>query len=1074
MKINPFYILFTFTIGCLITKNTAQAQVKEYEDPEIISINKLPAHATAVSYGDINRAIDGDRKASYRYKSLNGKWKFSWAPVVEKVPMDFEKPGYDDSGWDEIDVPGNWELQGYGTAIYTNITYPFVPVDPPHVPENDNPTGCYRMSFDVPDSWENMSITLHFGGVSSAMYIWLNGKFLGYSQGSRLPAEFDITEFVKDGPNALAVKVLRWSDGSYLEDQDHWRLSGIHRDVYITASPQVHISDFFVQTDLDHHYKNALLKVRPKLNYTIDSKPLGWRIKMQLYDDQGNPVFNEPVQKDAMNLVNIMNKQRGHISFGFFEEKVVNPKLWSAEFPNLYTLVLSLEDVSGSLVEARSCRIGFRKIEIQEGQLLINGRSVKLYGSNRHDHDQYTGKTISRESMIADAVLMKQFNFNAVRTSHYPNNPEWYEICDEYGIYVIDEANIETHGLYSRLSNNPRWHNSFVDRAVRMVERDKNHPSIIFWSLGNESGSGPNHAAMAGWIKAYDPTRYIHYEGAQGEVDNHKTVPLTPDPDYVDMISRMYNPLSEMVQLSNWDIETRPVLYCEYAHAMGNSVGDLESFWDAIHEHKRFIGGFIWDWVDQGLVKRTDDGTEYWAYGGDFGDSLINDSNFCLNGVINPDRTPKPAIWQCKKVFQRIEFSPIDLANGIIKVLNRHHFTDLADFELRWELMYDGNIKQSGIVNPVSVMPGHSGIIHIPFIMPEKPDKIHEIILKVGYHLKEDNVFAESGHEIAWEQFIIPKNIFPVPTADHTRMSSITVSENQQNITVAGKDFSAVFGTHSGFLESYKLAGKEILENPLKANFWRPPTDNDIRGARIYDRNGIWKEAASNMEVGSVIVLKIEKSAVRISMDMNMKKAQSKLRIIYTVYGNGEIMVENQFTPNEHLPIIPRYGMEMAISKKFDYMEWYGRGPEESYWDRKSGMPIGLYQASVKDDFFHYIQPQESNNKTDVRWMAFHDGMKTGILISGKELLSMSAWPYTSDDLEEATHTIDLEKRDFITVNIDHRQMGVGGDDAWSINAIPHEPFRVKPGYHQYTYRIIPFKKGLPKALDALKVESGI
>jgi beta-galactosidase len=622
-----FYIVFI--PGML----NGQTYHKDWENPGISGINRLPASATSISFESVEKSLAYDLKTSSRYQSLNGQWKFNWVPVPAEAPDDFYRMDYKVSSWNEITVPANWELNGYGTPIYTNITYPFVPVDPPNVPDDDNPVGCYVREFDLPDSWKDMKVTLHFGGVSSAFYVWLNGEFIGYSEDSMLPAEFDITDAVKNRNNRLAVKVYRWSDGSYLEDQDHWRLSGIQREVYLSAAPEIHIKDIFVQTDLDNEFQDAVLKIRPKMLYMDAEKAASWRIGMNLYGEGNTPVFEKDVEKSVERLINIAYPQTGHIPFGFFEEKISRPAKWSAEDPNLYTLVLWLKDEKGNIREARSVRVGFRELEIKTGELFVNGSAVKLMGANRHDHDPVTGKVVSRELMLQDMLLMKKFNFNAVRASHYPNDPYWLDLCDEYGLYVIDEANLETHGVNSMLSNDPGWYEAFLSRAIRMVERDKNHPSIIMWSLGNESGSGPNHAAMAGWIKAYDPTRFIHYEGAQTNINGNPMNPPLPDPPYVDVISRMYWTIDDMVKLATADNDNRPVMWCEYAHAMGNSVGDLEAFWDAIRSHKRLLGAFIWDWVDQGIVQQTAEGRKFWAYGGDFGDTLINDGNFCINGI---------------------------------------------------------------------------------------------------------------------------------------------------------------------------------------------------------------------------------------------------------------------------------------------------------------------------------------------------------------------------------------------------------------------------------------------------------
>jgi len=598
------------------------AGVPDWENPEMIGQNKEPAHCTLMPYPDVAAALTGNREASPFCKSLNGEWKFNWVPKPADRPRDFYKLNYDVSSWKEITVPANWQLQGYDIPIYLNTRYPFSPEkpNPPYIPHDNNPVGSYRTEFTIPAGWQGRQVFIHFDGVKSAFYLWLNGERVGYSQGSMTPAEFNITKYLRDGKNILAAEVYRWSDGSYLEDQDMWRLSGIYRSVYLFSTPAVHICDFFVRTELDEQYKDATIMIRPKLLNFTNEQLAGWVVQAQLYDSDNQPVFSIPLKE---RVSTIMRKwyasQRSSVKFGLLQGKVTNPQKWSAEQPNLYTLVLSLKDAEGNTIEAESCKVGFRKVELKDGQLLINGESVLLCGVNRHEHDPDHGRAIPLSRMIQDIKLLKQNNINAVRTSHYPNDPRWYDLCDRYGIYLIDETNLETHGLQGLLANNPTWHAAFVERAIRMVERDKNHPSVIFWSLGNESGCGPNHAAMAGWIHDYDPTRPVHYEGAQGK---------PTDAAYIDVLSRMYPKTQYIVDLATKEIDNRPVVMCEYAHAMGNSVGNLKEYWDAIRSTKRLIGGFIWDWVDQALRKKTTGGREFWAYGGDYGD-IPNDDRLC-------------------------------------------------------------------------------------------------------------------------------------------------------------------------------------------------------------------------------------------------------------------------------------------------------------------------------------------------------------------------------------------------------------------------------------------------------------
>ncbi|MEM7371266.1 MAG: glycoside hydrolase family 2 TIM barrel-domain containing protein [Bacteroidota bacterium] len=1028
------------------------AQPNDWENPMVFERNKLPAHATMYSYPDAAAAQSMDRSQTSRIMSLNGNWKFAWAAVPEKTPQGFFKEDFSAKDWATIPVPGHWELHGYGTAIYTNITYPFNPVDPPNVPDFDNPTGCYRHDFSIPDSWEDMKITIFFGGVSSAFYLWINGQEVGYSQDSRLPAEFDITPYLKQGQNTLAVRAYRWSDGVYLEDQDHWRLSGIHREVYLHAEPKVRISDFYVRTDLDDRYMDADLVIKPEVEVYGDEKVDNWQIKGQLFDANGQAVLENEMSVNLGRILKERYPQRANVPFAKMAAKITNPAKWSAEFPNLYTLVLSLVDQDGKLHEAKSCRVGFREVEFIDGALHINGKEVLLYGANRHDHDPLTGKVVTEESMLRDAALMKQFNFNAVRTSHYPNNPRWYEICDEYGLYVIDEANIETHGQGGKLTNDPSWYGAFVARGLRMVERDKNHPSIIFWSLGNESGEGPNHAAMASWMKSYDPTRPIHYEGAQGDPRD----PTVPDPFYVDMMSRMYVSMPQMVKLATDPSDKRPVIWCEYAHAMGNSVGNLDKYWNLIRKNKRLIGGFIWDWVDQGLEKTADNGEAYYAYGGDFGDT-INDNNFCLNGVITPDRKDKPATWQCKKISQRIELSSGNILKGQFFIRNWHHFTDLSAYAGSWELTENGIVIEEGKLSSLSVAPGTYARLTIPFSKPAlKAGAEYHLMLR--FHTTEDHIWAKAGHEIAWEQFELPYSVEGISELSESTLGAVEVTQTSSSIAVTGKGFEVSIDPKKGVITAYQMKGKSLISEPLIPNFWRAPTDNDI-GTRLLRKTRIWEKAAENRIVDRVSVNKLGNGAVKVVAEMRLPDVQADLSCSYTIYGNGEIVVSSNMQAMKGEWFLPRFGMSLGLPAEFNQYQWFGRGPHENHTDRKDLAPVGQYQTTVSEGFFHYIRPQESNNKTDVRWVSLTNQKGQGLMVVGMPHLSVSAWPYSQADLQKADHTHELTEREVVTLNLDLKQLGVGGDDSWSVNGWPHEEFLMKPGAYQYQFRLVPVGK---------------
>jgi beta-galactosidase len=1025
----------------------------DWENPEVVGINKEPGHCTLISYADIETALKADHKNSKFYRSLNGNWKFNWVNKPADRPIDFYKPDYDVSTWKLIPVPSNWQMHGYGVPIYLNVPYPFPP-NPPYIPHDYNPVGSYRRQFTKPDDWKNRRIFIHFNGVKSAFYLWINGKKVGYSQDSMTPAEFDVTPYIKSGENTLAVEVYRWSDGSYLEDQDMWRLSGIYRNVYMFATPQVHIRDFFVRTDLDDNYEDATLQIRPRISNYNDQDIEGWAVEARLYDPNEEPVLTELLTRTVSSIINEKYPQRDNVKFALLESKISNPKKWSAEFPNLYTLVLSLNDAEGNTIEAESCKIGFREVEIKEGQLFINGRSIKLFGVNRHEHDPDRGRAIPVGRMIQDIKLLKQSNINAVRTSHYPDDPAWYDLCDEYGIYLIDEANLESHGLKGYFSNVPDWHNAFMERAIRMVERDKNHPSVIFWSLGNESGCGPNHAAMSAWIKDYDPTRPIHYEGAAGN-------PV--DYPYVDMISRMYARIPEIIRLATDPNDNRPMVLCEYAHAMGNSVGNLKEYWDAIRTHKRLIGGFIWDWADQGLRKKSTDGKEFWAYGGDFGDEP-NDGNFCCNGLVQPNRKPNPSLYEVKKVYQRIHVLPVDILAGKFHIYNEYDFINLDFTNIKCELSADGRVIQKGTLPKLSLSPGAKRELQLNFKKPNlKPDT--EYWLKISFTLAEDNPWARRGHIVAWDQFEVPFDAPKANVIDSSTMTSLTLNQNPEKIIVTGNNFELMFGAESGALESFIFNEEQLIASAPVPNFWRVPIDND-EGNRMPERLGIWRYAGPNRTINNVKAEQLNPRVVRITTEAVIPVGTNSICTnIYTVYGTGDIIIDSNFIPHgDNLPLLPRFGMQMEVPPQFNKLTWFGRGPHENYWDRKTGAALGLYTGNVNNLIHRYVRPQENGNRSDVRWMALTDPNSVGIVAVGMPTIDISAWPFTMQALEQAKHIHEPNLADTITVNLDYKQMGVGGDDSWGARTHPEYTLPAKP-YH-YRFRLMPYDRKRGNILD--------
>jgi beta-galactosidase len=1020
----------------------------DWENPEVIGINKESGHCTLIPYSDNRTALEVDRTASPFYKSLNGKWKFHWVRKPADRPIDFYKYEYDVSSWREIPVPSNWQMHGYGIPIYLNMRHPFPP-NPPYISHDYNPVGSYRRQFTISDGWKERQIFLHFDGVKSAFYVWVNGRRIGYSEDSMTPAEFNITKYLKANENVLAVEVYRWSDGSYLEDQDMWRLSGIYRNVYLFAAPQVHIRDFFVRTDLDDNYSDATLMVRPKIvNYSRQNLN-GWTIEAQLYDREHKAVLSKPMTRDVRSIIGEEYPQRGNVKFALLEAKIKNPHKWSAETPYLYTFVLTLKNNNGQVIEAESCRIGFREVEIKDGQLLVNGKPVKLFGVNRHEHDPDHGRAIPVSRMIQDIKILKQHNINAVRTSHYPDDPKWYDLCDEYGIYLIDEANLESHDLKGYLSNVATWHNAFVERAVRMVERDKNHPSVIFWSLGNETGCGPNHAAMSGWIKDYDPTRPIHYEGAWGR---------PKDPYYVDVISRMYARIPEIIRIATDPVDVRPMVLCEYAHAMGNSVGNLKEYWDAIRSQKRLIGGFIWDWADQGLRKKSSDGKEFWAYGGDFGDKP-NDGNFCCNGLVQPDRKANPSLYEVKKVYQRIHVQSVDILAGKFRVKNEYDFLNLDFTDIHWELSADGHIVQEGTLPKLSVGPDAEGDLLIPFKKP-KVQPGSEYWLKITFSLASDSSWAKRGHIVAWDQFRIPFDVPPAPIADLNTMPELTLKETGQKITVTGQGFELTFGKGSGALESFVFMKKQLIASPLVPNFWRVPIDND-NGNRMPRRLGVWRNAGPNRTIKTVKAEQRKPQVVRVTTEASIPVGtNSTYKTIYTVYGNGDIVIDVTLTPEgDKLPDLPRLGMQMTMPGRFNTLSWLGRGPHETYWDRKTSGAHGFYSGPVNEHIHTYVRPQENGNKSDVRWVSLTNRDGAGLIAVGMPTIDVSAWPYTMQDLEKARHIHELPQRDTITMNLDYKQMGVGGDDSWG--ARTHPEYTLPAKTYRYSFRLTPYAPSL-------------
>ncbi|RED96556.1 glycoside hydrolase family 2 TIM barrel-domain containing protein [Marinoscillum furvescens] len=1052
-------LLFILIVSSIAPK-TVFAQEDYWQNQHIFGINKLPARATSYSFTSSESALKESREAS-RMRSLNGDWYFHFAEKPSEKPEDFHQPDFNFKSWKTIEVPSSWEMKGYGTPIYTNSTYPFSP-NPPYI-DRDNPVGSYVREFEVPAAWSDQEIILHFGGVSSAMYVWVNGEFVGYSQDSRLPAEFNITSHVSPGKNTVAVQVFRWSDGSYLEDQDHWRMSGIHREVMLLAQPKVAINDFFVRTKLSEPYTDALLMIRPEISIAEDLNAQDYTVAAQLYDANDEPVLAKQLSLGVNKITNEYYPQRENVYFGLLETELKNITTWNDENPYLYTLVLTLTDKDGNTVEARSTRVGFRDVRFADsGAMLINGVPVKIKGVNRHDHSHTGGKTMTREEMKKDIFLLKQHNFNSIRTSHYPNDPYIYDLCDQYGLYVMDEANIESHGVRGELANDPTWNASMMDRVIRMVERDKNHTSIISWSFGNESGCGPNFAAMSGYVKDFDPSRFIHYEGAQGD-PNHplyvktgskehrevfrKSYANPTDPPYVDVLSRMYPSLEQLEAMATSPHISRPILMCEYAHAMGNSLGNLQEYWDLVYKYDNLIGGYIWDMIDQGIERTAPNGKKYYAYGGDYGDKP-NDGNFSINGVFASDKSLKPQSFESKYVFQPVAFEAVDLERGTIAIRNRFGFTNLSQYRITWELVASGKTVKSGEINELNIAPGDKKEVALGYKnVKMDADKDYWVQLKMYSTKTED--WAASGYLLAEEQLMIQNadNTLKQPKAKLPELTNAGSS-----IQISGADFTATFDKETGALTSLNFDNQEVITRPLLPNLWRVPTDNDSLGWHTQKELKIWKEAANSMQLKDITTTTAGNAQV-VSVQRNVPNAAS-ITEKYTVYGDGTIDVDFAIEVAESAPELVRVGMQTGINRKYKDIKYYGNGPHENYIDRQRSAFKGIYAMPTDELTSSYVRPQEVGNRTGTEWLSLTGPKAPTLNIATERELAFAVWPFTQENLQQADFTWQLTDADDYTLNIDLVQAGVGGNDSWSIKARPIDAYRLLDKSYSYSFRI--------------------
>lgn len=1036
------FVCLTLTLGVLFwlaaTPATAEEPLLDRQNPAVYAIGKLPSRASLVPYTSFEAAME--RGASERVMRIDGDWKFSWSPTPAERPEGFYLPTYDDRTWGVMPVPGNWEINGYGVPIYTNVTYPH-PMNPPYIPEDDNPTGCYRHTFDIPAAWCDERVVLHFESGLAAMYVWLNGEKVGYAEGSKTAIEFDITPYVRPGSNLLAIEGYRWADGSYLEDQDFWRLSGFDRGVVIYTTDKAYVGDMFLHADLDKSYRTGNFSADINLKNS-DTKPFTGSVELQLLDAERRAVAK------FSKAVNIAEGASLDLRFAKQLPKV---KHWSHETPYLYTAVVVLRDERGATVEATSARTGFRKVEIRDGVLLLNGKRVEIHGVNIHEHNPATGHVVNRELMLRDLALMKKFNINAVRTSHYPQPTEWYDLCDEYGILLMDEANIESHGCGTgdneayynyHPAYREEWFGAHHDRIASMVERDKNHPSVIIWSMGNECSNGPVFTEEYAWIKQRDNSRPIHFEQAWGG-------PTT------DIVSLMYPSMEQIESYAKRENPAKPFIMCEYAHAMGNSTGNFKDYYDLMEGYAHMQGGFIWDWTDQGIDAVGNDGRHYWGYGGDFGAWMYtHDENFCCNGITSPDRTPHPGLYEVKKVYQYINFELIDAQRGVVRIYNENLYTDLSNYTFSYTLLLDGRPIVEGELPTVKCAAGRSVDVTLP--IADKLSAEGEYLLNIYALQQSYNPLIPHHHDVASEQL---KVCGDYRFAGALPEGEIEVEQQDNWIAAFSGETGVLFNTSNGRLERYVSNRRNVLTMLPEPWFWRAPTDNDW-GEGLNRTCNVWR--TNRRKVESVVVEQFADRLV-VKTDYTLVDAPSRYTLSYTFRADGALMVEVAWQrEGEYVPELPRFGMRMTLPANCKNFTYYGRGPYENYIDRWSASYLGIYEQSTDRQLFPYVRPQESGNKCDVRWLELTDDEGRGVRVEGLQPLSVSAMPYRSEDLDpglgtkKQMHYSDIEPRREVVLHVDLAQRGLGGDNSWG--ASPHPQYRLTEDSYTYGYVIHPLQ----------------
>lgn len=1035
--------LLTLLLGALAAGLHAQS-FTEWQDPEVNAVNRLPMRATCFAYESADAAAAGDKSASERFLTLDGEWRFCWVRHADERPTEFFRTDFNDGAWGTMPVPGMWELNGYGDPQYLNIGYPWreqFENDPPHVPVQENHVGSYRRWIDIPADWSGREIVAHFGSVTSNLYLWVNGRFVGYSEDSKLEAEFDITRYVRPGRNLFAMQVFRWSDGTYLEDQDFFRLAGIARESYLYARDRRHVADIRLDASLSENYTRGTLGV----GLTFPAAARGCTAEVALTAPDGAPVASGAV------------KVTGRTARLALDAGKVRP--WSAETPVLYGVTVTLRDAAGRTLEVIPLRTGFREVKIENGQLLVNGQPILIKGANRHEMDPDGGYVVSRERMLQDIRLFKENNFNAVRTCHYPDDPYWYELCDRYGLYMVAEANIESHGMgygEQTLARNPRFAKAHLERNMRNVQRNVNHPAVIIWSLGNEAGDGPNFDACFDWIKAWDPSRVIQYERADDTPGNRNTEIFCPMYWSYDLCRKYLatNP-------------SRPLIQCEYAHAMGNSLGGFGLYWQLIRSEPRYQGGFIWDFVDQSLRKQGRNGVTVYGYGGDWNPYDASDQNFCDNGLVSPDRVPNPHMHEAR-YWQQPLWSAFEGENNTLSVFNENFFRTIGNCYLRWSVLCDGEPVQSGLVADLCVAPQRDTTLRLP-IRRETLPAAGELLLNVEYRLQDAEPLLAPDHRLAYQQFTLraaaPADLTVAERrADrHNSLGEITVHDNDRNYLIVESPLVRIdFRRTDGLMTRYEVCGTRLLDEGavLEPNFWRAPTDNDF-GAGLQRKNRVWDDPGLRL---TSLEHATEQGVATVTARYALERTGGTLTLEYRIDNAGEIAVREALEADGNrsgVPDLMRFGMRLRMPAAFDRIDYYGRGPWENYADRKDGALLGRYRQTVEEQFYPYIRPQETGTKSDVRRWRQHDIAGRGVEITAAAPFSASALHYAQEALDEGLskrqgHSPEVEADDAVWLTIDKAQYGLGGIDSWG--QITEPEYRLPYGDYEFRFLIRPVR----------------